>query len=1068
MGRWARRGLLLFCLCVLAGTPASAAGDAPPLAEKYRAWLDEVRLIIAPEERSAFLALTEDHRRDAFIDAFWKARDPDPATPLNDFRERHYARREEARSRFGSYDAEAAVVWILNGEPADVFRNDCGIALWPIEIWYYRESATIRHPFSLLFYRPAGGSVLRLWDPSQGYAVLQTFRGADTSVEPGRPDLPVPSWTLKRFADYLRRRCGSEQAMTIYVALQEAKGIGRSNIAEAQSAPPFDPEWLATFAEGSTDVPGSEASDPLSEEHLEWLDEVALLISRQERRAFLALKKAHQREGFIAEFWKIRDPDPRTEVNEFQKRYEARREIAAERYGSVERDQARVYILNGEPANVWRTDCRGNLWPLEIWTYAYSDLSRRGFHLIFYQPPPGIGPFRLWRALEGYQPLVRRPLPYDATGDRAGTGSFERFYLLLGDLRDPSRSWCPADAGAIIQAMRSLEHENLMLSEVVDRPPAVDPEWLDGYRAYSTELTDDDAPPLDADLTLDFPARHQSRTVVRGTLLVAPDATAANEARAFTLTGEVLRGSALHESFRYVFQLLPLADPTAPTPLVFERALRPGDFRLVLKLEENRSGRAVRLERALAVPSLSEDAPLAGTPAPTAGPGGPPLAPLRLLAPATDLVSGVVRLEAEVSDPRVRDVVFSLDGRTLLERNRPPWTVELRVGELPRSVRVRAVARDATGAVLGADELLLNAAPHRFAVRLLEPREGVATAPLRVRAEVRAPADREVDRLELFLDEAPLATLYQEPWEVLVPRLPEPAPLYLRAVAHLSDGTTAEDAVLLAGSGAERGAVEVDLVEVYAAAVDGAGRPVEGLGAADFEVREDGRAQQIRRFQHVTELPLHVALLVDTSASMAEMLPEVEAAAIEFFRSTLEPGDRAAVLTFSEEPRLAAPFDDDLARLTTALVGLRAERGTALWDSLVYSLHYFQGVPGRRALLVFSDGADRGSRFRFEEALAYAQHAGVAIYAVSFGQAASGILEGRRRLARLAEATGGQAFTLTSVEELDATYESIEDDLRSQYLLVYQSDGEGPEFRAVEVVVRQPGVTARAMRGYIP
>jgi Ca-activated chloride channel family protein len=498
-------------------------------------------------------------------------------------------------------------------------------------------------------------------------------------------------------------------------------------------------------------------------------------------------------------------------------------------------------------------------------------------------------------------------------------------------------------------------------------------------------------------------------------------------------------------------------------PLSFERPLRPGTFRLVLKLEENRSGRAMRLERDIEVPELPEG-PAAG-----AALGPPPaLAPFRLLAPAADLLSGVVRVEAEVGDERVRSVSFSLDGKPLLTRNRPPWTVELRVGELPRSVRVRAVAHDAQGASLAADELLLNGAPHRFTVRLVEPREGAVTAPVRVRVEVRPPEERTVDRLELFLDDTPLATLYQEPWEVLVPRLPEPAPLYLRVVAYLADGATAEDAVLLAGGEGQRGTVEVDLVEVYTAVVDDSGRPMQGLGETDFAVAEDGRPQRILRFQHVTELPLHVALLVDTSASMAEMLPEVETAAIEFFRSTLEPGDRAAVFTFSEEPRLAAPFSDDLTELTAALVGLRAERGTALWDSLVHALHYFQGAPGRRALLVFSDGADHGSRFRFGEALAFAQHAGVAIYAVSFGTAASGVLEGRRRLARLAEATGGQAFTLTSVDQLAATYETVEDDLRSQYLLVYQSDGEGPELRAVEVTVRRPGATPRAMRGYIP
>jgi Ca-activated chloride channel family protein len=195
----------------------------------------------------------------------------------------------------------------------------------------------------------------------------------------------------------------------------------------------------------------------------------------------------------------------------------------------------------------------------------------------------------------------------------------------------------------------------------------------------------------------------------------------------------------------------------------------------------------------------------------------------------------------------------------------------------------------------------------------------------------------------------------------------------------------------------------------------------------------------------------------------------VQEAALQFFRDSLAPADRAAVVTFSEEPRLAAPFTRDIARLHAALVGLQAARGTALWDSLVYSLHYFQGTPGRRALLVFSDGADRGSRFTFDQALAYAQHSGVSVYAVSFGGAASSLLEtGRRRLASLAEATGGRSFVLSGVGELAATYRSIDEDLRSQYLLVYQSDGEGEAFRAVEVAVARPGVTARTMRGYIP
>ena len=194
---------------------------------------------------------------------------------------------------------------------------------------------------------------------------------------------------------------------------------------------------------------------------------------------------------------------------------------------------------------------------------------------------------------------------------------------------------------------------------------------------------------------------------------------------------------------------------------------------------------------------------------------------------------------------------------------------------------------------------------------------------------------------------------------------------------------------------------------------------MQDLGAADFTVYEDGRLQALQRFQRVTDLPLQIGMLVDTSASMEAMLPSVQEAALRFFRDALRPTDRAAVVTFSEEPRLAAPFTRDLTQLGAALVGLQAARGTALWDSVVYTLHYFQGTPGRRALLVFSDGADHGSRYTFDQALAYAEHSGVSVYALSFGGATTALLEGgRRRLANLAEATGGRSFVLAGPEEL--------------------------------------------------
>jgi len=857
--------------------------------------------------------------------------------------------------------------------------------------------------------------------------------------------------------------------MRLIKAVREVQSFSRTGHLLVEAPPQPDPEWLDDFAAGSTDAP--EAAEPLSEAELRWLDDVAVLITLEERRAFMALPRAYQRAGFVEAFWKARDVNPKTPENEVRAVFEARIETARERWHSVVVDQARVYLLNGEPRQTTKTDCNQNLWPLEIWHYAYSDRSRRPFDLLFFQPG-GTGPFRLWHADQGYAGLQQRPTPDSVANPnpRPGfglNGDFAPFYRRLRD------SWCPAEADRIVNPMRKLEQGDRMLAEVVEQtPPPVDPEWLGTFRTFSTELADAEQP-LAAELRVDFPGRHQSRTQVRGTVLVPADAASKQPARAFALTGEVVRGEVLHESFRYYFQLsAPGSDGNYP--LVFERFLRPGEFRLIVKVEDAGSGQAVRIERDVVVPA-APPAPVAvagveaaAAPAPQPGAEG-----FRLLAPATDLVSGTVRIDAEVGDARVRAVDFSLDDKPILTKRRPPWSVELRLGQLPRSMRVRAVARDQAGAVVAEDELQLNPAPHRFAVRLVEPREGARggalRAPLRIRAEVQVPPDQTLDRLEVFLDDVAVATLFQEPWQTVVHALPSPAPTFLRAVAHLADGTTAEDVVVLAGGDTQRGRLEVDLVEVYTAALDAQGRPVQDLGAADFTVYEDGRLQALQKFQRVTDLPLQVGMLVDTSASMEAMLPGVQDAALRFFRDALLPTDRAAVVTFSEEPRLVAPFTNDLTRLGAALVGLQAARGTALWDSVVYTLHYFQGTPGRRALLVFSDGADHGSRYTFDQALAYAEHSGVSVYVLSFGGAATSLLEvGRRRLANLAEATGGRSFVLAGPDELAATYGAIDEDLRSQYLLVYQSDGEGESFRAVDVQIRRPGVAARTMRGYIP
>ena len=214
---------------------------------------------------------------------------------------------------------------------------------------------------------------------------------------------------------------------------------------------------------------------------------------------------------------------------------------------------------------------------------------------------------------------------------------------------------------------------------------------------------------------------------------------------------------------------------------------------------------------------------------------------------------------------------------------------------------------------------------------------------------------------------------------------------------------------------------------------------------------------------------IDIALLVDRSSSMAEEIREVAAGALAFFEQVLGPKDRAAVLTFNHQPELAVRFTGDPEVLAGGVAGITAEGGTALYDSLVEALYYFSGVNGKRALVVITDGEDQGSRYSFDEALDYARRTGVAVYTIGLGLPAAGA-RFRMQLQRLATETGGRSFLISRASELERVYDSIEEELRSQYLLAYQSTYSGRDggFREVEVEVKRPGVSANTIRGYFP
>jgi len=198
---------------------------------------------------------------------------------------------------------------------------------------------------------------------------------------------------------------------------------------------------------------------------------------------------------------------------------------------------------------------------------------------------------------------------------------------------------------------------------------------------------------------------------------------------------------------------------------------------------------------------------------------------------------------------------------------------------------------------------------------------------------------------------------------------------------------------------------------------------------------------------------------------METSLDRAREAALRFLQKTIRPKDRAAVIPFNDHPTLAVKFTHDLETLAGGLAGLKAERGTALYDSLIFTLYYFNGVKGQRAILLLSDGKDEGSRFTWEETLETVRRAGVTIYAIGLGDQVE-----KKKLERLSEETGGRAFFLADAAELDEIYTRIEKELRSQVLIVYQSSRERgtTAFRTVDLKVGRKGLEAKTIRGYYP
>lgn len=269
--------------------------------------------------------------------------------------------------------------------------------------------------------------------------------------------------------------------------------------------------------------------------------------------------------------------------------------------------------------------------------------------------------------------------------------------------------------------------------------------------------------------------------------------------------------------------------------------------------------------------------------------------------------------------------------------------------------------------------------------------------------------------------------------------------------------------------------VDVRLVRVLATVKDPAGNPVGTLDKGAFTVRDNGTPQTISVFEHQTEQPLNVAILIDSSGSTYKDLKYETDSVTRFVKALFREGntaDSAALYSFGTDIVQHNGFGRNTAAIDRSLRGLRGEGGTSLYDAVLLASRDIQDRPGRRIIVLVTDGGDTTSRIDFNRAVEAAQLADVVIYpilVVPIPNDAGRNTGGENALTTLAVRTGGRVFQPTLGAEMDAAFQQILRDLRTQYLLgFYPKDVPltTNRFHALDISVQQPGLRVLARSGY--
>jgi len=268
--------------------------------------------------------------------------------------------------------------------------------------------------------------------------------------------------------------------------------------------------------------------------------------------------------------------------------------------------------------------------------------------------------------------------------------------------------------------------------------------------------------------------------------------------------------------------------------------------------------------------------------------------------------------------------------------------------------------------------------------------------------------------------------------------------------------------------------VDVTRVQLLFTVSDKKGRFVNNLTRTDFELFEAKKPQSITEFTAESDLPLRLAILIDTSNSIRERFRFQQEAASDFINTVVRAHeDKAVVVSFDSAAELVADLTDDTEKLTKAVQSLRPGGGTALYDAIFFACRdkLMQDQPRykfRRAMVILSDGEDNNSRYTRDQALEMAHKSDTVIYTISTNRSGQE-MDGDKVLKYFAEQTGGQAFFPFKAQDLAQSFENIANELRHQYDVLYRPDPLKTDglYHPVEVKVKgRKDLVVRARHGY--